>query len=113
MGLWPSVASPCRLGASLLLLTLASTMFSAGGSTSAFFQTSIIQESPGHEAPLLGSLLWCPGAEARKFPRPSHLVVLLNDALGGQRVALEAPGQAQHLLRQLLLEVLMPLQDDV
>lgn len=55
---------------------------------------SLIQQSPGPHAPLLGSLVWRPRAEAEKAPQSSHLVVLLNDALGGQCVGLEAPGQA-------------------
>lgn len=48
-----------------------------------------------------------------QFPQSSHLVVLLDDTLGGQCVGLKAPGQAQHFFCQLLLEVLVLLQDEV
>lgn len=41
----------------------------------------------------------------------SHLVVLLDDVLRRQRVVLQVSGQVEHVLRQLLLQVVVVLQD--
>lgn len=41
----------------------------------------------------------------------SHLVVLFDDVLRRQRVVLQVSGQVQHVLRQLLLQVVLVLQD--
>lgn len=47
-------------------------------------------------------------------PRPqTDLVVLLDDALCCQGVVLQITGQAQHVLRQLLLQTVVALQDGV
>lgn len=41
----------------------------------------------------------------------SHLVVLFDDVLRRQRVVLQVSGQVEHVLRQLLLQVVVVLQD--
>lgn len=43
----------------------------------------------------------------------NHLVVLFDDALRRQRVVLQVSGQVEHVLCQLLLEVVVVLQDGV
>lgn len=43
----------------------------------------------------------------------SYLVVLFDDVLCSHRVVLQIPGQVQHVLRQLLLQVVVMLQDGV
>lgn len=54
-----------------------------------------------------------PLKQRQQNPWDSYLVVHLDDVLGRQRVGLEAPRQAQHLLGQLLLQVLLALEHDV
>lgn len=111
-GLRPSVTASYCTGVNLYLLALPSAVSSSGNAIFYFCQTPIHPAQSQPQGPSSGKPSM-PQTRGSRVPESSHLVVLLDNTLGSQCVGLEAPGQAEHLLCQLLLEVLVSLQDEV